>query len=503
VTVGPGDPVCWWDVATGKPLRRFANNRYLGTNGGTLAIAGDGNTLFMRLPNDTSGWDLNSGERLYTRGSSLDPTPYTFYPGSPDGHTLLVVFPGDQKPIPQQNPPPPPGGQPPPPGRRPPPVIARYWSKIGLWDMRAGKLTRSFQVNAEYVQHLALSPDGLRVAGTGTVSAEPGQRSLLVWDLVRGLELRRLPMPPLDAWNGIAFARDGRSLISGPHTPQPGGKSTFYLWEVATGKERARVEYAFGVQYAPMTVIDDDRLAAVALESAICLIDPSTGRELHRLHGHEGHVTCLRFSPGGRLLASGSSDTTTLLWDLKGVRPEEKVRLSAKELAERWADLARDDAPKAYQAIQQLSKDPEQTTAWLAKQLRPAVGVAKDTIRRLLVDLDSKEFAVREKATRELLRHGEVAEFALRELLAGQPSLEVRRRAEGILAKLEERSIKPPPIPSGEALRQLRALEILERLGTPTARRILERLAQGALEAPLTREARAALRRLIKRAATP
>ena len=45
-------------------------------------------------------------------------------------------------------------------------------------------------------------------------------------------------------------------------------------------------------------------------------------------------------------------------------------------------------------------------------------------------------------------------------------------------------------------LRQVRAVEALERAGTPEARAMLEKLGQGAADAPLTREARAALGRM-------
>ena len=52
----------------------------------------------------------------------------------------------------------------------------------------------------------------------------------------------------------------------------------------------------------------------------------------------------------------------------------------------------------------------------------------------------------------------------------------------------------------GEALRRPRALEVLERLDTPEARRFLSDLANGAPVAPLTREAAAAVARLQKTA---
>jgi uncharacterized protein YjiS (DUF1127 family) len=45
------------------------------------------------------------------------------------------------------------------------------------------------------------------------------------------------------------------------------------------------------------------------------------------------------------------------------------------------------------------------------------------------------------------------------------------------------------------------AVQVLEAVGTPEARSVLESLARGVANARLTREARAALERLTKRAA--
>jgi hypothetical protein len=54
------------------------------------------------------------------------------------------------------------------------------------------------------------------------------------------------------------------------------------------------------------------------------------------------------------------------------------------------------------------------------------------------------------------------------------------------------------PVPAGEALRALRALEVLERVATPESAQVLAAVARGAPEARLTREAHASLGRLGK-----
>jgi hypothetical protein len=50
-----------------------------------------------------------------------------------------------------------------------------------------------------------------------------------------------------------------------------------------------------------------------------------------------------------------------------------------------------------------------------------------------------------------------------------------------------------------DALRHLRAIQVLEQIGSPDARQVLASLAQGAPAAPATRDAAAALARLDRR----
>ncbi len=114
-------------------------------------------------------------------------------------------------------------------------------------------------------------------------------------------------------------------------------------------------------------------------------------------------------------------------------------------------------------------------------------------MQRLLADLDSDQFTTRDKAAKELTKLGEPIEPFLRKALEGQPSEEVRRQIKAILEK-------PRPVPSGETLRTLRAIQVLERIGMPEAREILKKLAAGAAGARETREAQESLERLARKA---
>jgi hypothetical protein len=114
-------------------------------------------------------------------------------------------------------------------------------------------------------------------------------------------------------------------------------------------------------------------------------------------------------------------------------------------------------------------------------------------VAKWLADLDSDEFAVRDKAAKELDRLVELVEPALRKALDGRPSAEVRRQVRRLLDRLQGRVATP------QVLRGLRAFEVLEGIGTDEARRLLEALAKKAPAPRLVQQARAALDRLAKR----
>jgi hypothetical protein len=102
--------------------------------------------------------------------------------------------------------------------------------------------------------------------------------------------------------------------------------------------------------------------------------------------------------------------------------------------------------------------------------------------------LDNDNFKVRQQAADELTKLGDTIIPDLQRALDGKPALEVRKRVQQLLD--QARAWTP------ERLRDHRALQALEHIGTPKAKEVLEALAADAPEARRTEEAKAALQRL-------
>src|SRR5262249_30617344 len=143
---------------------------------------------------------------------------------------------------------------------------------------------------------------------------------------------------------------------------------------------------------------------------------------------HPGWIKALAYAPGSQRLASGSDDTTALVWDVSGQSAAGGLRQpTAEGLDGLWQDLAGDDGGKALRAMGRLQASG--TAVSLFKdRLRPAAVVDEKRLTALLADLASDSREVRARATTELERLEDSAEAALRKLLETKPTLELRQR---------------------------------------------------------------------------
>jgi WD40 repeat protein len=361
---------------------------------------------------------------------------------------------------------------------------------IGGYDATSGKSVWEFQTPSQVqqarhqVNSMVLSPDGKTLVLGGY-----GDKRGIVSVIDRETKKVRLQQEVNQRIvNEVAVSPDGRTFaVRGPFAPVS-------LWELASGK--LRLELAEAGQFGSVTFSPDGKALALGTEKGrIEVWETTTGKLRCRFAGPDGPVGTLAFSPSGRTLASGHADHTILIWDVAGQSkdgPLPVLALTAKELAGLWNDLASDDGLKAHQAIGKMAAGGKTSVQFLHKQLPPVPPPDEAEMKRLLADLDADQYRVRQKASKALARLHDRARPSLEQVLRGKPTLELRQRVELLLKHLDG------PVTRPEVWRGLRAVEVLEQIGTAEARQLLTALAKGLPEARLTQEAKASLKRLSK-----
>ncbi len=192
-----------------------------------------------------------------------------------------------------------------------------------------------------------------------------------------------------------------------------------------------------------------------------------------------------------------------------------------------WEDLACTDEAVFSRALVRLAASPKETIAFVKGRLKP-VSIDAARVEQLLKDLDGNEFAAWTRAAEELEYLGKYAKPLLHKALTEDRPLEVKKRLQelgtkfpqekekqesvkrdptqastvrlpnGVVgARPDPRAAPPPPTgPSTLWLRAVRAVALLEVVGTPEAREVLDNLSQGEAEALPTKAAKEALERL-------
>lgn len=467
-----------WDAATGRQLHHFAGDWHHGVT----ALSMDGRMLLSSGTfNSIQLWDVAAGRRV--RSFQIEKAPASEY--SHDLRALALTADG----------------------RR---VVSI--SKNNTGDRMRTILVQDAATGKEYIRLTEAAGDKrggndyLRLSRDGRCMVQTDGHTIRVRAVDTGAILRSLHPDKLQPEETLAapivFSDDGRFLAYVAPIQRRGSPritaSRIHVWELATAREIACFA-APGVTVIAFS--PDGRLLAAAeegneiptREAPIFLWDVVTGVEVGRLQGHGTFVSSLAYSCDGRRIATGLANSTILIWNLDPVRRRLRQSLPAvraEALPRLWSELAGPDARKAQASIRALAAAPALALPFLQKQLFPARSVDPEQLRRLIADLESETFVVRENAMKELRQLDRLAEAALCQARAGKPSLECRRRIEELLAEYRG------PATSAEACRMVRAVAVLEYVDSPETRRFLAKLAEGASEARLTREAKMALGRL-------
>lgn len=196
---------------------------------------------------------------------------------------------------------------------------------------------------------------------------------------------------------------------------------------------------------------------------------------------------------GGRLMATSFALLILEVY-YRGdmILERQAAKVGERELAELWKRMGEEGGFNARRSLYLLSRHPRRVVEFATERLKAIPLPTAEELERMRIlirELNDDEFRIREAATTALEKLGTRAEPILRQALADQPSPEVRRRVEPLLAKCEATNAE-------ERRRTRLVLNLLEQLGTPEAQAVLKRLAEGVPDHWLTLEAKAALNRV-------
>jgi DNA-binding beta-propeller fold protein YncE len=446
IASGGGDKMIRiWDVAAAKEVRSFAGPSSFAC---AVRYSPDGKTLAA------GGYETASGNPIYLFDPQTGKEVGRF-DGHPSGGVRRVEFTPDGKKL----------------------VSAGFDGHLRVWDVETKKELHAIKADGGTVYGLAVSHDGKFVASAG-------RDGLKLWEVETGKEIVREPMSKFNCIT-VAFAPDGKTIAAGD-------ASSVTLWEAATGKQVGELTGYKGELSQLLFSADGRTLYTASYDRFVRLWEVRTGRMIQEVEGHTGWVWGIALSPDEKTIVSCSVDTKLVCWDLAGLgRPAgKKAKLSATQMQKHLGDLASNDAGAAYRAVCALAGDPDSALPHLEKRLTDKRGgtSAKD-LARLVADLDDEDWDTRETASAGLEKAGAVALPLLKKALVKPPSLEVKRRAERLVRKLDPTSLPP------EELVALRGVQALEYIGTQQARKLLEQLAR-ASSPRLAEEASEAVKRL-------
>jgi len=307
------------------------------------------------------------------------------------------------------------------------------------------------------VRALVFSPDGQQLAGSSGEPEDNGE--VVVWDAkthnVRWVYKIERGMP------AVAFSPDGKTLAVGSFT------ENCFLIDADTGKVQATLpghgESARSLAFTP----DGQTLAIGSYDQTIRLWDWRAGKVVQTLKGQADKVYSVAYLPDGKTLASGGSRGSACLWDAASGKLLHKWERGAMPLAfdpkGQWLATAGNDSSVTLRSIEDYDKalaHYDRIFAYRLLVIHPsaksfAANSGMDTVvsifpidlqqttkadekraRALMALWDEEAFEVREKASQDLAKMGNVTKALLSKAAKDSASAEVRIRARELLRLL-------------------------------------------------------------------
>ncbi len=274
LTGGNDKSVRLWDVATGRQLKMLSGFRH-----NVTAVAFVPQTSYVVIGSyleAASLWDLSSVTKLRTFNPAGPQVPSVKALALSSDGKLLVTG-GDAN------------------------------RTAHVWDVSSGRELQTLIGHTGSVNAVAFSLDGKTVlTGSGTYGESQDYSSRL-WEVATGKELRRFVGHKSEV-TSVAFSPNGSLALTGS------GDDTAQLWNLGTGQAVVRFE-GQSKSVNAIVLSADSRYLLTGSGDTANLWDTSTGRVAQIFKTPKGAIVLsVAFSPDSQFVLIGSDDGTARLW---------------------------------------------------------------------------------------------------------------------------------------------------------------------------------------------
>lgn len=286
-----------WDPVSGKELGSLALKNPEGGYGpglvsGMIVLSPDGTRALAYEGNGTAIYDLPSGTQQYVIPGDFNRENRSSF--SSDGSKVVQLMTSYD--------------------------VKKNPARVAVWDVAAAKKLGEVELPGLLQVNAALSPDGKTIVTAGIKAVEKGEGEFVVagWDLGTGKKRGEFTEP--GGYGSMSVAATGDNKTAVVLSPKGGP----IVVDFVTGAKVRELDLGGKQSGGSLAVSSDGKLAAVSLRpsfgatptSTLLVIDIESGKVKKTLTGMTGNPNTVAFSPDGKTLITGSSDTTALVWDL-------------------------------------------------------------------------------------------------------------------------------------------------------------------------------------------